>query len=125
MFPNQHGNAVSFLAGGTRGGPNREPLCAGALLQQPRQNVPPKRLERVVVPEEQGFIGGECFDGPVVDAVDFEFAAELPDEIRQRTKTLPLGNRGKPGLDQIFLPGLEHDCRLVEREVSDILEILF
>src|SRR6266700_3585087 len=122
-FLQAHRNRVRLLAARTRRGPDSQRAAVGARLQQRRQDRVAQMIERNLVAEEEGLVGGHCLHD--LGRQRFRAAFHFLDEFGNARQAGPARQRDQPALDQILLVGGEIEARALFQEPAQEIIILY
>ena len=120
----QHGQRIRLLARRSGGAPDADALLARAGGKQCRHHGVAEMVERQLVAEEEGFIGGHGFDH-LGDERRRRLAAQPLDQLTQRLHAMAARHRHQPAFGEVLLLGSQHQAGALPQQPAQIVEVLW
>src|SRR5579859_7257859 len=119
VLAEQHGDAVSLMAGGTGGAPNAKAAGDAPAFKQGGQQFGAQQLEGAAITKEAGFVDSHGLgDGALQGLIVLE--AKQLDEFFDLGEALVAQKPGEAGLEQVVAGGIEDILRLFEDQLTQV-----
>ena len=119
MLEDEHGQAISLLAGGAGCAPEAQAACHAALFNQFGQQLGPQQVEGAAIAKEAGFVNRHCLgDGARENGISA--GAQVAHQFVQARHSLVAQQLGEAGFKEVIARRVEDVLREAEDELAKI-----